>query len=289
MKTSLVVCRRFLLPHNATALRMSILSDSMIKYLDSVLLRHRLLGTKLESPDQLSPQDLRQTGKKYAELGQVVALAKQRVDIKATIEECLSIEHDTSNADGQDGKELLELAKSEREDAEKELESTDRKLLKLIIPTDQDDSSSSAVIEVRAGTGGDEASLFAGEIFKMYENFALFKGWKWELLSVSKGDIGGFKEAQATMRGEGVFKTMKFEAGVHRVQRIPVNDVKIQTSAASVIVMPEPEDLDVDIRMQDIRVDVFRAGGAGGQSVNKTESAVRMTHIPTGIVVSMQV
>jgi peptide chain release factor 1 len=131
--------------------------------------------------------------------------------------------------------------------------------------------------------------LFASEIFKMYEKFCLVHGWKWELLSISRSEVGGFKEAQASLNGTNVFRYLKHESGVHRVQRIPINDTKVQTSAASVIVLPEAEEIDVELKPQDLRIDVFRSQGAGGQSVNKTESAVRIVHIPTGCVVSMQV
>jgi peptide chain release factor 1 len=264
----------------------SVLSEPMIEYLETLKPRHQMLAKKMESHD-LSPSEMRQTGKKYAELSEIVSVIQTRNEIKKNIAGCLSVEKEAEK--DQEGEELAELAKAEREEAEEQLNELDINLMKMIIPSDDDDKASSMVLEVRAGTGGDEASLFASEIFRMYQLYSEVKGWKWELLSLSKTDIGGFKEAQATMKGDAVFKLMKFEAGVHRVQRIPVNDTKIQTSAASVIVMPEPEDVQIDIRPQDLRIDVFRAGGAGGQSVNKTESAVRMTHIPTGVVVSMQV
>lgn len=189
---------------------------------------------------------------------------------------------------GDDGEEMAMLAQQEREELEIDLVRVENEIISFLTPRDDHDDRN-IVLEVRAGTGGDEASLFAGEVFRMYQRYAQVMGWKWEEMSLTKTEIGGFKEAQAQINGENVYRHMKFESGVHRVQRVPVNDTKIQTSAASVIVMPEAEDVDVEIRPQDLKIDVFRSGGAGGQSVNKTESAVRMTHIPTGIVIVMQV
>lgn len=184
-------------------------------------------------------------------------------------------------------KDLLMMIQAERDECLTSLTTCEERLTRQLVPQDEDDDRG-VVVEVRAGTGGDEASLFAGEVYEMYRCFCELKRWKWEQLAYSKSEIGGFKEAQAIVSGDGVYQLLKYESGVHRVQRIPVNDTKIQTSAASVIVMPEAEELDVEIRPQDLRIDVFRSQGAGGQSVNKTESAVRITHLPTGLSVSMQ-
>ena len=162
----------------------------------------------------------------------------------------------------------------------------EREVSLLLLPKDKDDAAS-VVIEIRAGTGGDEAAIFAGDLFRMYSRYAQLQGWKVDVESESEADMGGFKEITASVSGAGVFGRMKFESGVHRVQRVPVTETqgRIHTSAATVAVLPEPEDVDVDFNMGDVRVDTMRASGAGGQHVNKTDSAVRMTHIPTGLVV----
>ncbi len=217
--------------------------------------------------------------KEHAELKPV---AEKASELKSARQELLDLD-EMMNADDA---EMAEMAKEEFYALKERLPDLEHAMNLLLLPKDKDDNAN-ALVEIRAGTGGDEAALFAGDLYRMYERYAQLQGWTWELDSASEGEHGGYKEVIASVSGAGVFGRLKFESGVHRVQRVPATESqgRIHTSAATVAIMPKPDDIEADLDMGDVRIDTMRASGAGGQHVNKTESAVRMTHIPTGIMV----
>lgn len=218
----------------------------------------------------------------YSELEPIVKKIREYQRTVAEIEDLEALLEDKST-----DKDMRDLADAELPDLREKLEALETDMQILLLPKDAADEKS-AIVEIRAGTGGSEAALFAGDLFRMYERFSSGKGWKVEVLSSSEGDAGGFKEIIATISGRGVFSKLKFESGVHRVQRVPDTEAsgRIHTSAATVAVLPEAEEIDIEIRNEDIRIDTMRASGAGGQHVNTTDSAVRITHLPTGIIVT---